>query len=248
MTSSGTPHILVADDAAQNLQVVGEILAGEIACELSFATDGTQALESIRAIKPDLVLLDVMMPGLSGLEVCEALKKDPATAEIPVLFLTAKAEVSDIVAGFRQGGADYLTKPFNHLELIARVKTHLQIQQSARLVAEKNEELHRLVQILCHDLANPIGALHGFFEACREDKEPFLEAWDDLAQTTSRAMDLVNFVREMHGLEEGRHHLKLVDFPLSVAVEGAENNVRHVFRAKGIDYRRNLAADLQVVA
>lgn len=245
---SETPHILVADDHEQNLQMVGEVLAREIECELSFATDGPQALESVRANQPDLVLLDVVMPGMNGFEICDALKKDPATADIPILFLTAKNDVADIVTGFQKGGADYLTKPVNHAELIARVKTHLEIRRSSRLVAQKNEELNRLVQILCHDLANPIGALSGFFEACRDDRQPFLDAWDTLARTTTQAMDIVSFVREMHGLEEGRYDLQLVDFPLDAAVEGAQNNVQHLFRAKDIICHHQIDNDLSIVA
>lgn len=244
---SETPHILVADDLAQNLQVVGEVLTNEIACDLSFATDGVQALESVKVTRPDLVLLDVMMPGMNGFEVCAALKKDPATSDIPILFLTAKSDMTDIVTGFQCGGEDYLTKPVNHAELIARVKTHLAIRRATRLVAQKNEELKRLVQILCHDLANPVGAINGFFESCREDKQSFLDAWDELSSTARRAMEIVNFVREMQGLEEGRYHLKIVDFPLEAAVEGAQNNVSHLFRSKQITCQYCINPELNVL-
>ena len=154
-----SPHILVVDDTPENLQIVGETLSLHVDCDLAFATDGYRALDSVLASPPELILLDVMMPGMDGLEVCRRLKANPATADIPVLFLTAKVESADVVAGFEAGAVDYVLKPFNPSELVARVKTQLRIRQSEmerrRLEAsnrllEKNESLGRMAAAVAH--------------------------------------------------------------------------------------------------
>ncbi len=142
------PQILVVDDTPENLQIVGETLSRHVVCDLAFATDGRQALDSVRESPPDLILLDVMMPGMTGFEVCNRLKANPATADIPVLFITAKVESADIVTGFEAGAVDYIAKPFTPPELVARVKSQLKIRQAAATVAAHtdalNESLKRL--------------------------------------------------------------------------------------------------------
>ncbi|HSA03856.1 MAG TPA: response regulator, partial [Candidatus Paceibacterota bacterium] len=104
------------------------------ALQISEAAHGAAALELIAQQRPDLILLDVMMPDLDGFEVCRRLKKDLVSAAIPVIFLTARTETDDIVAGFNAGGVDYVTKPFRPAELRARVRTHLQLRQLQRLL------------------------------------------------------------------------------------------------------------------
>lgn len=119
--------ILVVDDNEENLKVIGTFLL-EQEYKLAVATDGPGALQIVLGSKIDLILLDVMMPGgMDGFETCIRFKEDPKTSEIPVIFLTAKAETTDIVKGFRIGGVDYVTKPFRQEELLARVRTHLKL-------------------------------------------------------------------------------------------------------------------------
>ena len=119
--------ILVVDDNEENLKVIGTFLL-EQEYKLAVATDGPSALQIVLGSKIDLILLDVMMPGgMDGFETCIRFKEDPKTSEIPVIFLTAKAETTDIVKGFRIGCVDYVTKPFRQEELLARVRTHLKL-------------------------------------------------------------------------------------------------------------------------
>ena len=129
MTHEGlpAPRILIVDDVPRNVQLLASLLARE-GYQLVAAVDGAQALESIREELPDLVLLDVMMPGMDGFEVCRHLKQDPATAEIPVIVLTARTEPEDLVHGFEVGAVDYVSKPFTATELLARVRTHLALK------------------------------------------------------------------------------------------------------------------------
>lgn len=121
-------RILVIDDEPVNLKLMGHMLKS--LCQPAFSTRGTKAVELSRKIKPDLILLDVMMPEMDGFEVCENLKASPETSNIPVIFLTAKVEKEDVVRGFALGAVDYVTKPFRKEELLARVKTHIRLKHS----------------------------------------------------------------------------------------------------------------------
>jgi len=127
MVADKKKMVLIVDDNPENRKILGSLLV-QNGYEVGVSTDGFKALEFVEKIEPDLILLDVMMPGMSGYEVCEKLKSDVRKKHIPIIFLTAKAETEDIVKGFEVGGVDYVTKPFNSAELLARVKTHIEIK------------------------------------------------------------------------------------------------------------------------
>ena len=120
--------ILAVDDTPENLDVVKGLLGDEYIVKA--ATSGAMALKIVEKQMPDLVLLDIMMPGMSGYEVCEQLKANPDTRDIPVIFLTAMEQTTDEAQGFELGAADYITKPVNPPILKARVRTHLALKQS----------------------------------------------------------------------------------------------------------------------
>lgn len=121
--------ILIVDDNPQNIQVIGNVIADE-GYDTGVAMNGREALTFVQKQAPDLILLDIKMPGMDGYDVCEILKKEESTQNIPVIFLTAKSETEDIIKGFDVGGVDYVTKPFNAKELLARVKTHVELKLS----------------------------------------------------------------------------------------------------------------------
>jgi two-component system cell cycle response regulator len=120
------PVILIADDDPTNVRMLGELLKNEY--DIYIAGDGTEAVKLAKEIIPDLILLDVMMPGLDGYAVCRLLRGNGATAEIPVIFVTARNNADDIVRGFEAGGMDYIAKPFYPQELYARIKTHIDLK------------------------------------------------------------------------------------------------------------------------
>ena len=121
------PVIVVVDDNQQNLELLLAYLE-DIDCKTATAADGGEALEVISKVAPDLILLDIMMPKMSGFEVCRRLKNDPKTADIPVIMVTALTEFGDIERGIDSGTDDFIYKPVNKLELLTRVKTMLKLK------------------------------------------------------------------------------------------------------------------------
>lgn len=119
--------ILIVDDSPKNIQVVANLLAGQ-AYDISYATSGLRALDMLQDNRFDLVLLDVMMPGMSGYDVCREIKRDNLAGDVPVIFLTAKTDEQSLIEAFEAGGQDYVTKPFTAAELLARIKTHLKLK------------------------------------------------------------------------------------------------------------------------
>src|SRR2546430_688416 len=140
-------RILVVDDTPANIQTVAAILKGK-GYQLSVATNGKQALDALTKIRPDLILLDVMMPELDGFETCQRIKSSEAWRDIPIIFLTAKTDTADIVKACEMGAVDYVGKPFNGRELLARVSRHLTIDQLRRSLALKNAELARAHELV----------------------------------------------------------------------------------------------------
>src|SRR6516225_1994648 len=158
-------RILVVDDVADNVDILQMRLDAQ-GYEVITAADGIEALEKIRALTPDLVLLDVMMPKLDGIEAVKRLKADPSLPFIPVILVTAKADASDVIAGLESGGDDYLTKPVDHAALSARVRAMLRIkalhdtvQDQARHLEDQAAELAAWNQRLEERVAAQLGEI-----------------------------------------------------------------------------------------
>jgi putative two-component system response regulator len=145
------PLIFIVDDVPENIQIAMSHLR-ELDCDFAYATSGEQALERIRATHPDLILMDVMMPGMSGFQAVEMLNQHKETHSIPVIFLTARAESEDVVHGFNLGGVDYIIKPFKGVELRSRVRNHLELHayrsSLERLVEERSREAELLKDVI----------------------------------------------------------------------------------------------------
>lgn len=157
--------ILIVDDVMSNVLLLKVLLTNE-KFAIATASNGRQALEQVEKENPDLVLLDVMMPDMSGFEVAQHLKSNPQTAEIPIIFLTALNSTADIVKGFQVGANDFISKPFNKEELIIRVTHQISLVAAKRLILSKTEELQRtiagrdkLYSVIAHDLRSPMGSL-----------------------------------------------------------------------------------------
>lgn len=159
--------ILIVDDIEQNLQVLGEILSAE-GLRFAAAMNGKKALEIVERRRPDLLLLDMMMPDMDGYEVCRRLKANPATADIPVIFLTAASDKEKLVQAFDVGAVDYITKPFHSAELLSRIYAQLELQKTKEALQHANEQLQqsnemkdRLFSLVAHDLRGPFQTFIG---------------------------------------------------------------------------------------
>lgn len=195
------PLIMLVDDVPQNVQILHQILKdGDYS--FSVATSGEDALHLVKTNPPDLILLDIMLGDIDGFEVCKRIKDDPTTAEIPIIFLTAKIHLEDKVEGFRMGAVDYITKPFEDAEIIARVRTHIRLKRSMdmikdynfqlnetlaemhrsfdeikdsqeRKIAREKEEVVKAVSATAtHEINQPITVIQGYLDLLKQSMEP----------------------------------------------------------------------------
>ncbi|NEO84171.1 MAG: response regulator [Spirulina sp. SIO3F2] len=155
-------HILAVDDNPDNLLVISETLRN-VGYTVATAIDGERAINRLQSHQPDLILLDIQMPGIDGFETCRRLKAEPQTQSIPVIFLTAISDTVNKVKGLQIGGVDYITKPFDIDELLARVKIHIDLKKAQlQLIQDsKLSTLGELVAGIAHEVNNPIGFIHG---------------------------------------------------------------------------------------
>ena len=227
--------ILVVDDNEQNLSILGNVLMS-IGYEVVPASSGKEALESIAELLPDLILLDIMMPEMDGYEVCKIIKNDENTKEIPIIFLTAKIETEDIVKAFEYGAVDYVTKPFRKEELLARVKTHLELRRSLKAEQELVKMKDKLLSIIGHDLRGPIGTFMMMLETVTDESNQFsvdkimeyLNKMKGVSKSTYQLLEnLLTWARSQRKLiEYHRTEIKiltLVEHSLKVLGESAKN-------------------------
>ena len=168
MNTAVNNSILVVDDTQSNVKVLVEMLGRE-GYRVLVAREGESALEQARYAMPLAILLDVMMPGIDGFEVCRRLKAAPATAGIPVIFMTALGDLEDKVKGFDAGGADYVVKPFEHQEVLARVRTHAGMRELQLQLAEANADLESKVSARTADLKTALGEVERLKERLQNE-------------------------------------------------------------------------------
>jgi two-component system sensor histidine kinase/response regulator len=190
-------RILVVDDQPANIQIIGAVL-GKLGCEIIPATDGATALKRIALRMPDLILLDLLMPGMDGCEVCRQLKENSDWKDIPVIFLSAADDKDLIVRALDAGGVDYITKPFNHAELISRARTQLALKAARDRLKQLAEDKDELLGILAHDLKNYLGGINMSAELMSGQIERFKdERLAQLAANMLRSSGLaMAFVKE----------------------------------------------------
>jgi signal transduction histidine kinase len=180
--------LLIVDDVPANLSVLSEFLS-EAGFKVLVTQDGNRAIKKAESVHPNLVLLDVMMPNMDGFEVCRILKSNDCTKDIPVIFMTALADTIDKIKGFSLGAADYITKPIQHEEVLARINTHLNLRrlqqesQSYTVELEKrNQELEAFSRTVAHDLKNPLNLVINYTESVLEDYPPGTPVGTDAVQ------------------------------------------------------------------
>ncbi|AGW12710.1 hybrid sensor histidine kinase/response regulator [Megalodesulfovibrio gigas] len=234
--------ILIVDDVETNLDTLVETLGDEY--DVSVVMDGPSALQFVQSQPPDLILLDILMPDMDGYEVCRLLKADPATADIPIIFLTALTELEDKISGFTLGAVDYITKPFEFLEVKARVGTHLKLKQALERLERQNLELQAaarlhedMERITHHDLKGPLNAILSFPEVIREsgylneEQRDFLRA---IEQSGVRMLDIINLSLSLYKMEMGTYELKPDALDLLRALRKVARELNSLCEAKNI--------------
>lgn len=189
-------HILIVDDNLKNLQFTGKILQDE-GYLISVAHDASTALGLFNTHIPNLILLDIMMPGMDGLELCRKIKLNEQLRDIPIIFLTAKSQTEDLVEGFEAGGVDYITKPFRREELLVRVMNHLELASSRKKIMEMNRNRDKLYSIIAHDIRSPLSSILFMVSAIKADiiapgSSDYNEMLESLEKTTSETTTLLN--------------------------------------------------------
>lgn len=237
--------ILVVDDNPINIQVVGTHLRkGDV--EIAVASSGAKALSIVERKRPDLILLDIMMPEMDGYEVCATLKKNPETDKIPIIFLTAKSNPDDAIKAFELGAVDYITKPFNAAELRARVGAHLNlklyqdrlVRQSA-LLEQLNAEKNEFLGIAAHDLKNPIYNITMLAKILRDEedisKEDLSEYSGDIVRTSEGMLELIGNLLDINAIEQGKVKFDIRDVDISRLAKDAAKNYGAKARDKDIE-------------
>lgn len=228
--------ILIVDDLVDNVRLLGTILS-EAGYTTTFATSGLQALDRVTTAHPDLILLDLMMPGMDGLEVCQKLKSNPATNQIPIIFVTASNEQDHLVKAFEQGAVDYITKPFNLLELLARVKTHLELKQAREIVEEAARVKSQFLANMSHEIRTPMNGVLGIAELLltTELDEQQLNLVKTLRISGENLLMIINDILDFSKLEAGEMRLDYDDFNLNELLENLVDLFKPQIIAKNLE-------------
>ncbi len=164
------PRILIVDDFISNIQVLANMLKPHN-YEIEFTTSGQEALDWLQQDPFDLVLLDIMMPEMDGYELCQKLKTNDKTKNIPIIFITAKTDDNNIQKGFQVGAVDYIIKPYRETEMLERIKIHLTLEGQKKALIRNNHAKDKLFSIIGHDLKNPMSTIFGFIKLLHDNYE-----------------------------------------------------------------------------
>jgi len=193
-----TRNILIVDDTPDNLRLLSRLLNNR-GYKVRVAPNGDRALATVQTELPDLILLDIMMPKMDGFEVCRRLKADEHTRNIPVIFISALEKLFDKMTAFSVGGVDYITKPFQAEEVLARVRTHLTLQDMRQRLELQNEELNAFAHTVAHDLKSPLGKVITSLSLLQEYAKSVLskEMQDVLQISVDTGHQMSNIVDEL---------------------------------------------------
>jgi CheY-like chemotaxis protein len=253
------PNILIIDDIPANLKVLGDILKGE-GYKVRPVPNGTLALQVASKEQPDLILLDIMMPDMDGFEVCRRLKGMPGLGDIPVIFISALNDTSDIVKALKSGGVDFITKPFQADEVAARVKTHLQLYRQSIVLREQSKQLQELIttkdkffSIIAHDLRGPLGGFMGLTEVMADETvelsfDQQKEMIVDLNESARNIFNLLENLLEWSRMQQGQTIYLPETIGLKGVVELCIKLLNDSIRKKEIQVAVDIAADHEVFA
>ncbi|HDR9050481.1 hybrid sensor histidine kinase/response regulator [Burkholderia vietnamiensis] len=267
------PVVLVVDDTAANLGLVVDTLEAE-GMRVAVARDGHEALRRAELVKPDLILLDVMMPGLDGFQTCRALKDNPVTRDIPVIFMTSLTQTEDKLTGFRVGAMDFVTKPLQMEEVAVRVQTHLKLHALQRLQQEQNARLEEevrtriqaqdaLIEVLngvrnvsnaiAHDLRTPLTELRSRLEVLllglrKKGDEDTLGQLEVAMTDVDRVIGIFNALLRLAEIDAGVRRSGFVKSDVVTILSDAVEFYQPVAELRGISLTLLLCSETEVLA
>jgi two-component system sensor histidine kinase/response regulator len=259
-----TPTVLIVDDNSNNVKIIA-ITLRSLNYKLVIATSGKSAIEMVDKTRPDIVLLDVMMPGMDGYEACQIIKSKKENENLPIIFLTALNDKSNIIKGFDAGGVDYITKPFNKEELISRVKTHLELkftqdelQKTSNYLSDLNSLKDKMFSVIGHDLRSPLGSVKMTLEflsetVCDTTGEELKSTVDLLLKTTDEVFslleNLLGWARSQSGnLSVDKEPIDLYDLVNNIYLLNKGNiNIKNIDFTIDIDPGTTIFADLNTI-
>lgn len=239
--------ILVVDDVISNVLLLKVLLAAQ-KFNVITASNGMEAIDITKKQQPDLILLDVMMPGMSGFEVAQKLKNDPEVQHIPIIFLTALNSTADIVTGFKVGANDFISKPFNKEELVIRVSHQISLIAAKRIILQKTEELKKTIQgrdkmysVIAHDLRSPLGSIKMVLNMFVMTMSPQMigeeqyEMLDSANKSTEELFTLLDNLLKWTKTQTGRLTVVFQDFELVKSISGVFEIFSLVSSSKNIE-------------
>ena len=241
-------RVLVVDDDAKNRVLLRDILAAR-GHEVLLAASGHEALDVAAQHNPDVILLDVMMPGMDGFQVCERLRSRPETATIPIIFVTALVDRKDRLKGIDMGANDYLVKPIDSRDVVLRVRNAVRMKKMFDQVRQANVELQKLEELrdklvrwIVHDMKAPMGGISGHLELLLMDAEDRLTAEQQdyvrgALNSTQRLLQMANMLLDISRLEEKRMPLDIRPVDLAAIASDAVKELSGLAKEKNIEIR-----------
>lgn len=259
LLSQDISDILIVDDVPANLKVLGDILKGE-GYKVRPVPSGMLALKVAEKEKPDLILLDIMMPGMDGFEVCRRLKENPVLKNIPVIFISALNDTKDIVKALHAGGVDFITKPFQAEEVLARVSTHLKLFKQSEKLLIQSKELQALnatkdkfFSIIAHDLRGPLGGFMALSELMADESQAFTPEQKKgmitaLGSSSRNIFNLLENLLEWSQMQQGNTAFRPQIINLKKIATDCIKINGDAARAKGITVSADISQDQEVFA
>jgi len=224
--------LLIDDNLSTRTPLVSVLEQADYEVVLGYCAE--EAMKLLRTLTPDIILLDVMMPGMNGFSFCRKLKKDPKYQDIPVIFLTSLSQQTDIVKGFDAGGQDYIIKPFNQQELLARVRTHIHLHDTllenkrlSRLALDANRSKSEFLASMSHEIRTPLNSIIGMAEVLAEtalsvEQHEYVRIFRSAGENL---LEIINDILDLSKIEAGQTELESIDFDLPTLLDSVTSLV-----------------------